>query len=372
MPLRQRQEIQKMLRGLIFAARDDSSGADPLVCARPPGRAAEVFLTGGRSRPGGRLQTRASAPPNLRFGGVFAFLLWFAAATAQAAVWPPQLGSDQLKSENAVQITANRPLWEEFGLTSATAADYGAFQATAYRFKDPTGAFAAEQWLRATNPAAILAGNYILACTGKCPATKVFEDAGLPHRMHAEAPLLWAYLPSSGLVPGSARYALGPVGLKQFAPRIPTTAAAFQYGTEVATAKYRTAAGEEQLVLFSFPLPQMARPQVGEMEKLNGAVVRRSGSLVALILNPPDPAAAQSLLSQINYRAQVSWDEQPAAKVTAQGVAQMVLTILKLAGMLILFCAMAGLGYAGLRLARKRLGHENANEAMIVLHLVDR
>ena len=366
MPLRQRQEIQKMLRGIIqyvgqggnahrgrltigrslpaCPARSFVSGADALVCARPPGRAL-CWTT---------------------------FLLFLFTATAHAAVWPPQLGADQLKSEHAVQTTSNRSLWEEFGLTSATQADYGSFQATAYRFKDPTGAFAAEQWLRATNPAAILAGNYIVTCTGKCPANKVFEDAELPHRMHAEAPLLWAYLPSNGVVPDSARYALGPAGLKQFAPQIPPAIAAFQYGTEVATAKYRTAAGEQQLVLFSFPLPQMARPQVGDMEKLKGAVVRRSGSLVALVLNPPDPAAAQSLLSQINYRAQVSWDEQPAPKVTAQGVAQMVLTILKLAGLLIAFCAVAGLGYAGLRMARKRLGNENADEAMIVLHLVDR
>ena len=44
------------------AHTDDSSGADPLVCARPPGRAVEASVTGARSRPGGRLQTRGSAP----------------------------------------------------------------------------------------------------------------------------------------------------------------------------------------------------------------------------------------------------------------------------------------------------------------------
>jgi hypothetical protein len=294
-------------------------------------------------------------------------------AAAQAAVWPPQIGSSQLKSEQSVQVTSDRPLWEEYGLASATEGDYGSFQATAYRFKDATGAFAAEQWLSSNQPGAVLDGNYVIVCnSGKCPPANTLEQLDLTGRRHAESPILWAYLPPEGLVAHSGRYALGPVGLRRFAPGVPPEAAAFQYGTEVATGEYRTPKGDEQLVLFSFPIPQMARQQVAQMEKLPGAVVRRSGSLVALILNPPDPAAAQKFLSQINYQAQVSWDEQPPPKVTAQSVAQMVLTILKLAGLLIVFCALAGFGYAGLRLLRRRLGHQNADEVMIVLHLVDR
>ena len=59
-------------------------------------------------------------------------------------------------------------------------------------------------------------------------------------------------------------------------------------------------------------------------------------------------------------------------KVTAQGVASMVLSIFKLAGLLILFCLFAGLGFAFLKVVRKRLGYESANESMIVLHLLDR
>ena len=54
-----------LLLQLQFFSVRDFCGVDPLVCplvcARPPGRAVEAFVIGGRSRPGGRLQTRASA-----------------------------------------------------------------------------------------------------------------------------------------------------------------------------------------------------------------------------------------------------------------------------------------------------------------------
>ena len=292
-------------------------------------------------------------------------------AGLQAAVWPPQIGSNQLQSEQNVAITADKALWTEYGLESATLGDYGPFQVTAYRFKDATGAFAAEQWIASADKTARLAGNYVVTCTGRCPSAKEREQVKLPGQRRDELPLVWAYMPQ-GRIASSERYALGPAGLSQFAPQVPPAMAAFQFSTEVGIAKYREGKAEEQLVLMSFPVPQMARQQAAQLLTLNGAAVKRTGPLVAVVLNSPDPAAAQKLLSQINYTAQVNWDEKPPVKVTAQSVASMILTIFWLAGLLILFCLLAGLGFAGVRVLRKRLGYENADEAMILLHLVDR
>jgi len=294
------------------------------------------------------------------------------AVAAHAGVWPQQIGKSDLKSEQSVQVAADHELWDEYELVSATEGDYGAFQATAYRFKNATDAFAAGQWLAASNPVSAVAGNYVITCRGRCPASPELEQVPFPSRRRGEIPLVWAYLPSRGLIAHSGRYAVGPVGLRQFAPQIPPSAAAFRFGTEVTTGQYRTPKGVEQLILLSFPISQMARQQVAELRKLPGAAIKQSGPLVAVVPNPQDPAAVERLLGQINYQAQVNRDEVPPPKVTAQGVANMVLTILKLAGLLILFCLFAGLGFAGLRVLRKRLGYENADEAMIVLHLVDR
>jgi hypothetical protein len=300
-------------------------------------------------------------------------VLFAVAAHAQTGVWPQQMGANQLKGEQTVQVTADRELWDEYGLVSATEGDYGAFKATAYRFKAPTEGFAAGKWIASTNPNTTLAGNYVVTCQGRCPAGSTFEQVQFPGRRHEQEPLVWAYMPSKGRIAGSGRYAVGSFGLRQFAPQIPETAAAFQYSTEVAVAKYRTPKGDEELILLAFPAPQIARQQEAELAaKLSGAAVRRSGPLVGVVPNPHDAAAADRLLALVNYQAQVNWDEKPKPKVTAQGVANMILSIFKLAGLLIAFCLVAGLGFAGIKLARKRLGYQSADDAMIVLHLLDR
>src|SRR6266851_3361988 len=102
------------------------------------------------------------------------------AGLARAAVWPGQVGKNRLKSEKSIDITADRPLWDEYGFVSATEGDYGAFRATAYRFKDPTGSFAAKQWLAASRPGVTLAGTYVIACQGRCLASKDWEQVKLP------------------------------------------------------------------------------------------------------------------------------------------------------------------------------------------------
>src|SRR6266567_4184573 len=84
------------------------------------------------------------------------------ACLARGAVWPEQIGKNRLKSEKAIEITADRPLWDEYGLVSATEGDYDAFRATPYRFKDPTVSFAAKQWMAASNRGVTLAGTYVI------------------------------------------------------------------------------------------------------------------------------------------------------------------------------------------------------------------
>src|SRR5258708_33534038 len=110
---------------------------------------------------------------------------------ARAAVWPGQVGKNRLKSEKPIDVTADRPLWDEYGFVSATEGDYGAFRATAYRFKDPTGSFAAKQWLAASKPRVTLAGTYGIACPGRRPASEGWGQVEPPGRRHDENPLVW-------------------------------------------------------------------------------------------------------------------------------------------------------------------------------------
>ena len=52
------------------------------------------------------------------------------------------------------------------------------------------------------------------------------------------------------------------------------------------------------LAIFNYPTHQMAMQQIAEFEKLPGAVVKRSGPMIAVVLAPPDPDFAEHLLGQ--------------------------------------------------------------------------
>ncbi len=295
--------------------------------------------------------------------------LAFAAASLDAAIWPPQFKDNHLKSEQPVASAAG-PVWTELGLQAAAKGDYGVFQASAYRFADATDAYSALEDLFDSKAQQV--DNYVITCDGRCPSKADFQALTLPQRHHATLPTLGGYLPTKGLEPNSQRYVLGPVTLAAGVPEIPPALAVFELGTEGQVATYRNPSGPEKLVLLSFPTPQLARKQAGELEKLPGVVVRRAGPIVAVVPGAKDTAAANALVRQINYQATVNWDEKPKPIVTAQGVAKMILAILELAGFLIVFCALAGFAFAGYRLLARKLGHQSADEPMILLHLMDR
>jgi hypothetical protein len=277
-----------------------------------------------------------------------------------AAMLPDQFGTHQRKSAASVETS---PVLAENGLESAERADYGAFRVTAWRFKDPTGAYAVSLEL-----SGVRLGNYLVQCEGNCPKDLAqLADASLPKVSHTSIPTLNTYLPLKGVIPRSERYILGPLGLKEDAPEIPATAVNFDFGTEGELAKYRNGV---LLAVFSFPTPSMARQQLPEFQKIAGATAKRTGPLVAVALG--SPAAAAKLLEAVNYQAFVAENEKPPVKpleLKPETAGQMVLAIFMLAGLVLGFCLLSGLVVGGtLRLAR-RFGYSAAEGSLITLHL---
>ena len=43
------------------------------------------------------------------------------------------------------------------------------------------------------------------------------------------------------------------------------------------------------MLIFNYPTPNIARQQLAEFEKLSGAVAKRSGPMVAVVLSPSTP-----------------------------------------------------------------------------------
>jgi hypothetical protein len=293
------------------------------------------------------------------------------ASSACAGIWPDRLGQYQRNFTSAgAESTDYHALWNEYGLEAIENAGYASFHVTAWQFKDATGAYAGSLAL----PPSLMSfrvGNYLVSCQGKCPKDlPQLAEASLPHVSHTSVPTLDTYLPSTSLLAHSERYILGPVGLKENAPEIPSSAVNFDFGTEGEVAHYRTPAGQATLALFSFPLPSMARQQLPQFQKISGATAKRTGPLIAVAIGPV--AASAKLLDTINYQGVVAENEKPPEKpleLKPESAGKMVLAILSLAGLLLGFCLLSGLAVGGtLRLAR-RFGYTAAEGSLTTLHL---
>jgi hypothetical protein len=315
-------------------------------------------------------------------------LLFGAVALVRGAIFPDQIG-DYVKSAPKSVTVPDQALYGEYGLDATEQADYaaptGKFTATAWRFKDSTGAMAMFQLRRppgavytrladlnaATSDGVILAhGNYVFQMTGKVPAAADLNAfyAQLAKLEQSPMPALIGYLPSAGLVPNSERYIVGPVSLERFAPEIPPSAAAFHLSSEGQYGKYKTPKGVLSLVVFNFPSPNLARDRFEAFQKLPGVIAKRTGSLVAAVTGNPDPDDAERLLSNIKYDANITWNEKVPGDDLKRS-ANMILAMFALAGLLILGSIIAGIGFGGFKVIRRKLGGKAEPDAMITLGL---
>ena len=379
MPMRQRKEIQKMSRSIV-PCRVAAAVAHALACRcrlQPAERRTEV-----------RRGTLKRAPQ-------LAFLLLLLPALASAAIWPDTLGAFHRVSAQPATPAADLAIWDEYGLREGETAQYEGdgqkFTATAYRFQDPTGALGAFQWLRPadskpsalaklaaeTSAGSILAhGNYVLRFEGYHPAAPFLTTLieGLKQVDNSALPALMDYLPSQDLVPNSERYVEGPAALQKFDPGIPPSTAAFHLSAEAQVGSFRgvpsAPGGDLKLAIFSYPTPQIARQQTGQFQQIAGAMVKRSGPLVAVILSPANPDAAEKLLSLIRYHADITLDQRVSTR--RDNIGDLVINAFVLIGILLCFSLVGGLAFGSVRAFLRRGGRGEAADAMIVLHLQDR
>ncbi len=309
---------------------------------------------------------------------------------AGAAIWPDAVGPYQRTSAASPKLT-DQGLWDELGLKESEAAVYengkSKFTATAWRLQDTTAALSAFDWRRPpeAKPSAlaelaagtakgllVVRGNYLLDFEGYKPTAAELNPVldSLRNVDTTPLPVLPGYLPSQGLVANSERYIIGPATLAKFDPGIPPSVAAFHLGAEAQLGVFHSPKGNLTLSVFNYPTNQIAMQKQADFQKLVGAIVKRSGPLVAVILSPPDADAAERLLALVCYEAQVTLHE--ATPPSVQAVGTMVVNIFILIGILLAFSLVAGLFVGGFRafILRRRTGPEE--EPMILLHLEQR
>ena len=293
--------------------------------------------------------------------------------TATGALLPEALGEFERGTVSAFE-PLEKDVFAEFGMEEGEKARFAtasgqSVEISAVRFGDATGAFAAFHWLRPAQgreapfgeraiqngeSTLIHFGNYVIRMDGSLPVEEHVELmlAYLPRVQITAAPPLVNYFPPDQLIPNSTRHVLGPVVLEKLTPEIPPSVAAFHYGGEAHYGRYDTPSGEHQMLLFSYPTPQIVRGQIEEFNKLRNVVAKRDGPLIAVVLAPKSADEAQRLLARVHYAAEVTLHYRDP--VRHDNLGNLILDILIFCAILCVLMIVGGTIVAGTRLAAGR------------------
>jgi hypothetical protein len=183
-------------------------------------------------------------------------------------------------------------------------------------------------------------------------------------------PPIRTYLPGSGRLLGSERYALGPDGFRgaletlgrnDFA--VLTDAAGFNSGAEAMFAQYSKPGmmGDTGiLLLLEYPTPQLAEQHIHHLEevlpaaaKQAGTVIERKGSLLSLVLAPTSAEYAKNLREAVDYETQVTWNEASQA-ATDPPITSTLVKIIMGTGVFMVAAIVLGIAFGGVRVVTKK------------------
>jgi hypothetical protein len=155
----------------------------------------------------------------------------------------------------------------------------------------------------------------------------------------------------SGLIPGTAKYIIGPATAALVLPGFPPALIGFNQGAEVQVGKYLSGNLRSTMMELSYPTPQIARQRFEEMTRslalnqdrgANSLYARREGSFIFIALKSSDKAAAAKFLDQFNVNELLTWDERyPGDKTIGRQLFELIV------GNAFLTLVLAGSGIAG-------------------------
>jgi hypothetical protein len=328
-----------------------------------------------------------------------------AATQSPHYILPPQFagwqisGSPKASKDPVAADSANAALLKEYGFTDFESATYTRddgrkLNLKIARFGDASGAYGAftyykmPQMLKETIPdqgaslnerVLFYRGNILVdAVFDKLTAMSAAElrdlsqALPLPGGNARNLPALPAYLPKLGYVKNTAKYAVGPVGLEKISSPIPESIVDFSVGTEVALGTYETSDGHATLILLSYPTPQIAAEHLRRLDaahqpntpqtagapallNIGGPIFdKRTGPMLVIATGAISQGEAQSLLSAVNYEADVTWNENTYSG-KRNNLGNLLLNVFLLCAILIAFSAVAGLAFGGIRIFFNRI-----------------
>jgi len=189
--------------------------------------------------------------------------------------------------------------------------------------------------------------------------------AGLPQPAGnlAQPPSLAHWLPQPSFIEHSVKFATGPRSYDHVASPLPSSAIDFSKSPEVLTALYKSDEGEAKLTLISYPTPQIAGTQLRNIEQnhanleVSGAgsfSIKRTGPLLVIVSGQASRSEVSSLLSSVNYEADVTYNE-PTFLTRKDNIGNLIVAAFGLIGLILAVALVFGLVFGGLRVILKKL-----------------
>jgi uncharacterized protein DUF6599 len=321
--------------------------------------------------------------------------LLFVAPTLRAQhTLPPQFGRWTASAPSGAYETTSAdgssPVFQEAGLTSTAQSEYSngstAIRLRLYTFQDSSGSYQAFTYLfkptmvyRVGNSLVqigrdrfFMAGDLLLVAEdGAKLNPEELEKLGQwlnEKASNIPPPPIPAFLPKAGRVPGSERYALGPVAFRAAASSLdrPDVAAladeaGFNSRAEAMFARYQGRSGDASLLLIEYPTPQLAEQHLRHLEQAVTAnasqpntSIERNASLLVVVLRSSSAAYAKQLTDSVDYGTQVTWNE-PTHTITDPPITSTLAKIIVGTGVFMLIAVVLGVAFGGVRVITKLL-----------------
>jgi hypothetical protein len=334
----------------------------------------------------------------LVLGAAFAGESPAATQPTAASILPSQFagwhisGPAKTSKDPAVADSVNAALLKEYGLTDFESATYTRDDGRkvalkGIRFVDASGAYGAfayykmpqmltesipDQGASLNERVLFYRGNILvdavfekLSAMSAAELRDLSEALPLPTGNTRNLPILPQYLPKAGYVKNSAKYVVGPAGLEKISAPLSAQLVDFNASTEVALGNYQTADGVATLMLIEYPTPQLAAEHLRRIDAANQAngqaqagspkaiadpiFDKRTGPIVVIATGAISSGEARTLMSWVNYEADVNWTEN-AYQGKKNNLANLLLNVFLLCGILIVFAGVAGLAFGGIRI----------------------
>lgn len=323
-----------------------------------------------------------------------------------------QISTPQTSKDPAAADPTNAPVLKEYGFTDFEGATYTRddgrkLTIKAARFQDASGAYGAFTFYKSPDmlnekigDQAYSLNKRVLFYHGNILVDAVFHQLSAmsvaqlrdltdalprPPGSSGNLPGLPIYLPKDSYVKNTSKYIVGPLALERSAAPLPAQYVDFSKGAEVVLGDYNLSGAPATMMLIGYPTPQIAAAQLKQIEaaqqghQLGDATIsiRRTGPILVLVRGAGISAGdAKSLVSSVNYDADVTWN-QNTYFTRRDNVANLIVGVILLAAIIGGMSIVVGFAFGGFRLAMKRVFPNRVFDRpeqmeIIALHLSDR